>query len=259
VSARAAALLSADVQTRLLAIAAVASAPAEADAEDLRALAACLGFPRKAVQRPAAEACAAAGERIRPLLVEGLRAAEVRQRWGAAYALARLDPEADEILPAVLEALGSDDGDIRWAAAEIVQRLAARHPEVADQLLRATASEVAERRKMALYCLRDLAASGEPARRAAVAAIDDPDEGVVLAALSASARLAVDDPAAVARTLDLLASTNQRLRRAAASALTALGPGRPDVDEALARAASSPDPGLRRAAERAIERRRPPP
>ena len=92
-SRRAAALRAEDAEARLRAIAEIAAAdPRQIEAEDLAALVDCLAFPRKAVQRPAAEACAAlhaAGAPLRPLLVAALGSGDERLRWGAAYALGR--------------------------------------------------------------------------------------------------------------------------------------------------------------------------
>lgn len=256
---RAAALRAEDADTRLRAIAEIAATdPGRIDAEDLEALVACLAFPRKAVQRPAAEACAAlqaAGAPLRPLLVAALVAGDERLRWGAAFALGRADDDPREALPAALAALGSGDGDVRWAAAEIVQRLARRHPEVVRDLVESVAGEPPERRKMALYCLRDLQVADAAATRAASRALGDADEGVVLAALSTAARLAPGDEDVVARTIVLLTSANPRLQRAAATALAHIGPGLAQVDEALHRAAAGDDPSLRRAAEGALRRR----
>lgn len=258
-SRRAAGLRAEDAEARLRAIAEVAAAAAERlDAEDLQALVDCLAFPSKSVQRPAAEACAAllaAGAPLRPLLVGALSRGDERLRWGAAYALGRAEDDPREALPAALAAFGSGDGDVRWAAAELVRRLARHHPEVVRDLVAAAAEEPAERRKMALYCLRDLQASDAEARGAAARALGDADEGVVLAALAAAARIAPADDAVVAAAMDLLASANPRLQRAAASALAHIGAGRADVDAALRRASLADDTSLRRAAEGALRRR----
>ncbi len=115
-------------------------------------------------------ALVAAGVPLHPNVLAALSAAAARQRWGAVYALSLMGESSLIILPAGLEAMGSGDGDVRWPASQIVIRPSRQHGEVADRLLEALAHGGAELRKMALYCLRDLEATGEPVRRAAIAA-----------------------------------------------------------------------------------------
>jgi len=257
-SERAAALQAADAGARLAAIAAI-DAHASLDAEDQRALIDCLGFDAKAVQRKAAELCAslmASAAPLRPLLLEALRGPNPRLRWGAAFALAKAEECPREVLPAALEALGSDDGDVRWAAAEIIERLGRHDAGVADQLLACLENRQSPgRRKMALYCLREIERDAESVRRAAARALEDNDEGVALAALAACVRLAPEDEDIVSGTLKLLRSDNPRLRRAAAQALGQIGLYRPEVDEALRAASNRKDESLRRVAKGTLKKR----
>jgi hypothetical protein len=110
-----------------------------------------------------------------------------RQRWGAAFALARLGDPPLETLPVVLETLGGDDGDLRWAAAEILRRVPerARVVEALEGLLR---TGNGAQRKMSLYCLRDLGARAPEIEQSALWALGDELRDVRLAAIAWLAR-----------------------------------------------------------------------
>ena len=246
-------LRSADPGERAAAIADIAGR-STVDADELAALAECLGHARKAVQRPAADACAALaaqGVDVRPVLAEALASPLGRQRWGAAFALARMGTPPPETLPVLLETLGGDDGDIRWAAAEILRRLPER-PPVVEALGRLVRAGNGAQRKMALYCLRDLGARGTELEQAALWVLGDAQHDVRLAAIAwlvrhASAREIVAD-----RLLIALSGDDPQLRRAAAAGLGTLGERSPRVVSALRAACATPDPSLRRAAEGAL-------
>ncbi len=248
-------LRSADPDERSAAVAEIAGR-SEVDASELEALAECLGHARKAIQRPAADACtalAAQGVDVRPVLGAALASPLARQRWGAAFALARMGEPPLETLPVVLETLGGDDGDLRWAAAKILRRMPgrARVVEALEGLLR---EGNGAQRKMALYCLRDLGARGPEIEQAALWALGDGLRDVRLAAIAWLARLASDREAAADRLLIALEGDDVQLRRAAAAGLGLLGERSKRVLRALRDACATPDPSLRRAAEGALRR-----
>ena len=106
---------------------------------------------------------------------------------------------------------------------------------------------------MALYCLRDLEAVGEEVERVALAALNDPDGGVRLAAMATLTRLAQRTVPPVAEgILRALNAEDPRERRAAAAALGDLGLDTDAVRTALEDAARADDASLRRAAERSL-------
>ena len=241
---------------RRVAIAEIAARTA-VDPGELESLVACLGHPAKAIQRPAADAFRALAEQgiaVEALLTTALDAPDPRLRFGAAYALARLGPPPPAALAALLSALALDDGDVRWAAAELIGRTEPRATAVAG-LLPLVANGNALQRKMALYCLRDLEAPGEDVERAALAALDDADGGVRLAAMATLTRLAKSErSAAAAGILKALNAEDPRERRAAAAALGDLGLDTDAVRTALEDAAQADDVSLRRAAERSLRK-----
>jgi hypothetical protein len=248
-------LLDGPVEDRVAAIAGLAERVTPPSDTELASLVRCLAERRKVVQRRAAEACAALAVRrieIVPRLARVLAVADVRQRWGAVYALSLIGPLPAAALPTLLEAIGLDDGDLRWAAADLLKQCAAnRRAAVVAPLIEA-AGTPGPRRKMALYCLRDLAAT--EALAVADAALGDPAIDVRLAALSAIAALDPDRAHAAGRVAALIGDGDPRLQRAAAGTLGTLGVSSPPVLGALARAEASGDASLRRAASQARRR-----
>lgn len=204
-------------------------------------------------QRRAAEALgalAAASPPLQRALRRALDAADPRLRWGAAFALGRGLAPGPELWPAALETLTLDDGDQRWAAAELACAIARRHPEVHAAIRAELGAASATRRKMCLYCLRDLGDREAPALAATLLA--DPDAGVRLAALALVAR--VEPASATAGKLAgaiaalLEGDADPGVRRAAAATLGKLGTPAALVLAALRAAAASADPSLARAA-----------
>jgi hypothetical protein len=219
----------------------------------LDALDECLCDASKLVQRRAAESFAAlvrrglvGEERLRAKVSSGER----RARWGAVYALSLIDRLTIDTLPILLEVMGSDDGDLRWAAADLAKRLAAVDRDVVATALTDAARVGGAARKMALYCLRDLAVAA--ATDVAVDALDDPAIETRLAALAFLAAVHADAAVAAQRIAALVADADPRMQRAAAGTLGGLGIGDASVADALRRARSSSDPSLSRAALRSL-------
>jgi HEAT repeat protein len=211
---------------------------------DVDACLAALGDPRKAVQRPAAERLAEGARRdptIRPRVVALLASADPRRRWGAAYALARLEAAPLDAVPALVEALGSGDGDVRWAAARILTTAVAAAPALGVELTRLLDAPSMLQRKMALYCVRDLGGTVPVAR-------------VRHAALSASAALLPSGEDTAELLAALVEDVDPGVRRAAAATLGRLGTRSPGVERRLAEASRSDDAALARAATQALSR-----
>jgi HEAT repeat protein len=246
-------LRSGAVADRLAAMAEVIATD-DPDATTVDALAACLADDRKVVQRRAAETFAALGKRggdVRPVLLSALASSVPKQRWGAAYALSLLGDSPALALPTLLDALGSDDGDVRWAAGNILARWRGA-PLVTDALQQLLATGNAAQRKMAAYCLRDLDARGPAIDRVLLAATDDPDTKVRLAAVSCIARLAIDRTTTAQRLIVLLGDPDASVRRVTAASLGLLGKRSEAVRSALTTARRSTDPSFARAAERSL-------
>lgn len=221
---------------------------------DVAALADALGAADKASQRRAADefvSLAARGIAVEAALHAALVSGCARQRWGAAFTLARLGSLPRGAIPVLLEALGMPDGDVRWAAADIL----IRQGMAAGAALAALARDGAPaQRKMALYCLRELGAWTAATDALARGALADADAGVRLAAMASLARQALDRAAASAAVSLLLRDPVPGVRRAAAVTLGRLGVDLPAVRAALETAAAGNDPWLARAAAGALGR-----
>jgi len=250
-------LRSADVAVRVAACRAVASDPAGALLAE--ALIVTLGDPDKRVARAASEALVAlaragSGDGVVPLLRAALRGDRAIARIHAAMTLARLEVPEPSLLPALTLALASPEGDVRWAAARVLVDMGGLHGEIVRVLLGLVrGGEAPAVRRMATFCLRELAPDQPAAAQALLEASRDRDTHVRRAALTAMAglldppeavtarlALALDDPDAVAAGLAALALGELRC-------VTALPRLR-----ALSETARSPE--LRQAAKAAVAR-----
>lgn len=247
------ALLNGAAETRAAAITALAERAEAPSPDELDALRDCLGDTRKLVQRRAAEAfgiLAPRGVDVESRLRAALDAADVRLRWGAAYALALIERLPLEALPALLDVMGFDDGDLRWAAADLVKQLAAADRGAVSAHLLTAARTPGPKRKMALYCLRDLDVA--EASEIALSALADEQLETRLAALALLAKVHPAPAAAARRIAALIDDADPRMRRAAAGTLGSLGIRADSVIAALHRAAASEDSSLSRAATRSL-------
>jgi len=229
------------------------------------ALGLALGDPVKAVARAASDALVEIGRRepyVDSVLRDALRSNSPRRRFSAAYTSVRLQPPTPGLLPALLEALGSADGDVRWAGARILVDLGRLHGEVLGVLIGLLqGGDDAVVRRMAAFCLRELAPDRPESARVLVAATRDRSLHVRRAALSALAGLLDPPPEVGTRLLEALArDEDPAARRIAAVALGELGAANPGSlpdsahEKLRALAAEAPEADLRRAAQRARAR-----
>ena len=197
-------LRGADAAGRVEACRAVASDPAGALLAE--ALVVALGDPDKHVARAAREALVAlaragSGDGVVPLLRAALRGESTPARIHAALTLARLEVPEPSLLPALTLALASPDGDVRWAAARVLVDMGRLHGEIVRVLLGLVrGGEAPAVRRMATFCLRELAPDQPAAAQALLEASRDPDTHVRRAAMTAMAGL-LDAPAAVTARL----------------------------------------------------------
>ncbi len=231
----------------------------------LEDLARVLGDPVKAVARAASDVLAelgASANEVFPILRDALLSDHVECRFRAAFTIARLEPPTPRLLPALVDALSHSDGDVRWAAARLIVDAGRLHHDVLPLLLGlARASEHAAVRRMATFCLRELAPDRPEAAREFLAASYDDDLHVRRAALTAIPALIAPPPEIGARLVEVL-TTDKDLssRRLAALALGELGVREPTAlpdaaRDALRRVgAREEDAELRRCAAHALER-----
>lgn len=233
-----------------------------------------LGDPERSVVRAASDAIARIGAgqpETERALRRALRGDSAARRWGAALTLSRIAPPDAGLLPAVVEAMASTDGDVRWSAARLLVDLGRLEPGVLPVVLGlARSAEDPAVRRMAVFCLRDLAPDDPGAADALLEASRAGDGALRRAAFTALASL-LDPPRAVwDRLAEALSADRDPAVRAlaahAAGELAARHPGRLPGSlrslladaAATAPAGSAADPrpgdGLGRAARAALER-----
>jgi HEAT repeat protein len=233
----------------------------------LEGLAAALGDPDRSVARAASDSLVSlskdrddARPEIQDVLRRLLHGEDRRARFGAAYTRSRLGPPEPALLPALIEGFSSTDPDVRWSAARILVDLGRVHSEalgVALGLARSDPDPTVQR--MAVFCLRELAPQ-EPAVAAALLDIScAKDLELRRAALASMAALRDPGAGVLARLEEALEhDPDPAARRLAAIALGELADDSAEptasTRAALERACDSPDPHLRRAAERALAR-----
>jgi HEAT repeat protein len=228
------------------------------------ALVPALGDPVRAVWRAASDALVAIARRdpgVWPALRGALSSPDAPTRRAAALAGARIAPRELRLLPPLVDALGSDDRYVRWGAARALVELGQTQGEVHPLVLHLAQTDpnpVA--RRMAAFCLRDLAPDDPRTAAALLDASRDSDLRVHRAALSALASLLAPPREVEERLRDALESDpDAASRRIATAVLRTLGTSHTDFVGERTRAAlasardSSPDPDLRRAAERTLE------
>ena len=180
----------------------------------------------KAVVRRAAEglvALAADVPEVAGVLEERLRTAP---GWPVAYVLGQITRPSAPCLEVLAWGLGSGDQDLRWATQLLLTGLGKRYPEVAARLEGLLSGGSATQRRMAVYCLRDIAADAAALPAAFLEAVRDPEPLVRVAAVTSMAKA----PEVGAEALEALRKAaaddaDARVRNAAAFAVKKLSAG----------------------------------
>jgi HEAT repeat protein len=255
-------LRSPDAAVRREACRAAAADPAGALLAE--ALVEALGDGDPSVVREAAEglvALARTSPGIPALLRRVLREGPGAGRVFAALALARLSAPSLELLPGLVEGLAGSDGRVRWAAARVIVEMGRLHGELLAVLLGLVRNgEPASVRRMATFCLRQLAPDRPEAARVLLEATRDPAPEVRRAAFTALAGLLAPPREVAEVLLGALDDRDGAVRSLAALALAELraDAGADTLARALPRLRALRDAGggqeVRRAARIALER-----
>jgi HEAT repeat protein len=107
-----------------------------------------------------------------------------KNHWPIAYILASLPSPPQASIRVLLDTLGHREPDIRWAVALILIRLAKTDKKILRLLIELTSKGTANQRRMAIYSLRDVGLSDEESVAALIAALQDPDPTVRVAAVT---------------------------------------------------------------------------
>jgi len=213
----------------------------------------------------------AAVDALIPLATESFQLREILDRrlvetghknyWPVAYILGHLRQPSGACITELLDALDHREPDIRWAMALLLVRIAKDESAVLNLLMEVCATGTANQKRMALYCIRDLALSDSVSLAALLTALGDADPTVrVAAAISLKMRPDLDDSG---KNILLQVYSNDaepKVRHTAAITLANLGSPSAEFLSALKKGSESKDGQTRKAATTAfalLEKRRP--
>ncbi len=192
--------------------------------------------------------------RLREILGHRLTASGHKNYWPVAYILGHLPEPSRAALQGLLDALDHGEADIRWAIALLLIRIAKIDGAIVPRLMQLSADGTAHQKRMALYCIRDLALTDPASRSALLGALGDPDVTVRVAA-AICLRLRPDLDAAGKNVLLRIYGDDAeaKVRHTAAIALANLGQPTAEFLAALKKNSESEDRGSRKAALTALE------
>ena len=229
----------------------------EIDSSEIAALFADLDHPDKPAIRAAVDKLIAhAGdcEPIRQNLAQRLIEPGHKNYWPVAYILGHFPKPSGSALRALLDALDHGEPDIRWAIALLLTRIAKSESAVVPSLIELNDSGTANQRRMAIYCLRDLALGDPNSLAALVKSLRDLDPTVRVAAVTSLKSRTDADAMVRQRLIDVyLTDADSRVRHAAAITLASYGSASEEFITALKAASATGDPQTKKAAEAALK------
>jgi HEAT repeat protein len=191
---------------------------------------------------------------LRKILDHHLAETEHTNCWPVAYVLGHLPRPSGACIAKLLETLDHREPDIRWATALLLVRIAKEESAIANRLIELCAAGTGNQKRMALYCVRDLALSDSVSLAALVEALRDSDPTVrVAAAISLKPRPDLDDSAKEILLRVYLNDTDPKVRHAVAITLANLGPPSAEFSSALKKNSESKDRQTRKAAIMALD------
>jgi HEAT repeat protein len=229
----------------------------EIDSDQTAALIAKLDHDDKPTIRAAVDALillAAGSSELCSVLNRRLAEAGHKHYWPVAYVLGNLPQPSRAVITGLLDALDHREPDIRWAVSLLLARIAKDNPDLINLLIQLCATGSDNQKRMALYCLRDLALSDTASLTALLAALRDHEPTVrVAAAICLKARPDIDD---AGKNILMQAYSNDaesRVRHAAAIALANLGSPAAEFLIALKKNSESKNKQTKKAAVAALE------
>jgi HEAT repeat protein len=228
----------------------------DGEKQNIAALIAGLDDPDKSKIRAAVDALLASSvdePGLRTKLEQSLGTRQHANPWAFAYVLAKLPQPSATAIRILLESLDHREPDIRWAIALLLTRLARTEGAIAGLLLELSRRGTVNQRRMAVYCIRDLALRDEASLQALLAATGDVEPTIRVAAVTSMKTRSDGGAAARGRLLELfLADGDVRVRNAAAITLAQLGSDSEDFMAALRAAENSADASLKKAVSAAL-------
>ena len=191
---------------------------------------------------------------LRAILQDRLAARGHRNYWPVAYVLGNLPAPQGAALSVLIDSLDHPDADIRWAVALLLVRLARQIAALRHQLIALCATGSEKQRRMALYCIRDLALDDSDSLTALLTAMRDPAPSVrVAAAISLKLRNDIDSSGRSILLDVYLNDPESKVRHVAAVVLAGLGLPDAQFVTALMSNSESADDQTRKAARAALD------
>jgi HEAT repeat protein len=191
---------------------------------------------------------------LREILDQRLSEAGHRNYWPVAYVLGHLPRPSTGVLEVLIETLDHREPDIRWAIALLLTSIAKTDKTIIERLMRLAAAGSANQKRMALYCIRDLALSDAASQSTLLGALGDSDATVrVAAAICLRLRSDLDAVGKQALLKIYAEDAEAKVRHTAAIALAHLGKAMPEFLTALRKNSESDDRETRKAALAALE------
>ena len=227
------------------------------DSREIADLIAALDHPDKPTIRAAVDKLIALAEssvELRDILNQRLNEPDHRNYWPVAYVLGHQSQPSGDVIRNLLSALDHREPDIRWANGLLLVRIARREPAVVPLLIDLCEVGSANQKRMALYCLRDLALSDSESQAAMLKALDDNEPTVRVAAVT-SLKLRTDVDAMVRQKLlaSYLRDTDERVKNAIAVTLASLGSPDQEFLRALNEASKSGSSQIKKSADAALK------
>ncbi len=194
----------------------------------------------------ASDALASIGEAAIPQVLALLAHDSDRVRSDARRTLAMM---GDFAVPYLADAAGNPDARVREGAALAFLVHAEGHPELLDALVRLSHDPDTDVRKTAI---ESLGAYGAAAAPAVLAALEETDPEILVAALQAFRGTVPRDPSVVPRLVTLLDHGHYQVRWCAADAIAAMGEAGAVGFPALARCLGDEDSYMRQTAREAL-------
>ena len=222
------------------------------ETDRLAALIADLDHPDKPTLRAAVDELielARESARTRTSLDRRLRESDHRNYWPVAYILGHLPNPSGATIRNLLDALDHREPDIRWACSLLLAKIAQTEVAVIESLVMLCRSGTANQKRMALYCLRDLALNDSTSLQALLTSLSDADTTVRVAAAT-SLKNRTDDTLRVRDALleRYLTDVDIKVRNAAAVSLAHFGSPSQEFLTELQRAAGGEDRQAKKAA-----------
>lgn len=220
-------------------------------------LIAALDHPDKPTIRTAVDkliALAETSETLRQALHNRLSEADHRNYWPVAYILGHQAQPSGVVIRTLLDALDHREPDIRWANGLLLVRIAQQVGAVVPLLIELCETGSANQKRMALYCLRDLALNDNQSRTAMLKSLEDQEPTVrVAAATSLKVRTDVDDAVRQHLLATYLHDADDRVKNVVAVTLASLGSPDEEFMRALNEASRSGNGQIKKSADAALK------